>query len=161
MTPYEFARTSWGRNPFPEAIAVSDYIRTHSNEDAQVAVLGSEAEIYFYSRRRAATGYLFVYGLMENHRYANAEQGEVIGEIEAARPEYIVWVSIQTSWLARPTSSQAISAWASSYTRDHYDIVGIVDFPAEQPPLYIWGSDAATYRTAGSDYILVFRRRTT
>ena len=99
MSPYEFSRKTYGLNPFPEAEKVADYIRSNSQPDARIAVVGSEAEIYFYSRRQAATGYLFTYGLMETHPYASFSQQEMIGEITRAKPEYIVFVGVADSWL--------------------------------------------------------------
>lgn len=41
-------------------------------------------------------------GLMENQPYALKMQKEMIGEIEAAKPRYLVFVNIFTSWLAYP-----------------------------------------------------------
>jgi 4-amino-4-deoxy-L-arabinose transferase-like glycosyltransferase len=126
MTPYEFSSATYGLNPFPEAVEIADYIRSHSDPHARIAVLGSEAEIYFYARRQAATGYLFTYGLMETHRYAERSQGEMIGEILASRPEYIVFAGVPTSWLARPNSSQAIFYWLKDYLQQ-YETVGAVE----------------------------------
>ena len=57
-----------GTNPFPESVKIGDYIREHSNPDDKIAVLGSEPQIYFYSKRLSATGYIYTYGLMERGR---------------------------------------------------------------------------------------------
>ena len=70
-------------NPFPESIAIAEYIRNHSAPDSTIAVLGSEPQIYFYAHRRSATSYLYTYSLMENHKYALTMQQEMIQEIEA------------------------------------------------------------------------------
>ena len=60
----------YAEDPFVEAPAVADYIREHSPPNARMAVLGSEPEIYFYSQRHSATGYLYAYPLMEPQPYA-------------------------------------------------------------------------------------------
>lgn len=159
MTPYEFARSSWGLNPFPEAVEIADYIRSHSDPHARIAVLGSEAEIYFYARRQAATGYLFTYGLMETHRYAEPSQGEMIGEILASRPEYIVFVKVQTSWLVKRDSSQAIMYWLQDYTNQQYETVGAVQLEQDEPSLYIWGPEAAAFKPTSKFYLLIYRRK--
>jgi hypothetical protein len=159
MTPYQFERNSYGLNPFPEAVRVAEYIRSHSEPDARIAVLGSEAEIYFYARRRPATGYLFAYGLMETHRYADSLQGEVIGEIEASRPEYIVFVGVAASWLPRSGSSQTILYWASDYTSRYYETVGVVEIPPRAPAQFIWGPQAASWKPRTVNYLTVFRRK--
>ena len=50
-------------SPFPEAIQIANYIRTHTGKDSRIAILGSEPEIPFYADRRSATGYIYMYGL--------------------------------------------------------------------------------------------------
>jgi hypothetical protein len=160
MTPYQFSRSTYGLNPFPEAVQVAEYIRNHSEPGARVAVLGSEAEIYFYSHRQAATGYLFTYGLMETHRYAGAEQREMMSQIISARPEYIVFVNVITSWRPKPGSSRAIFHWLTDYTAGYYDTVGLVDFIRGESPRYMWGADAVAYGSATSPlYLTIYRRR--
>ena len=160
MTPYQFSRSTYGLNPFPEAVKVAEYIRNHSDPGARIAVLGSEAEIYFYSHREAATGYMFTYGLMETHRYAEAQQGEMMSQIMSARPEYIVFVNVLTSWLPRPGSSRAIFHWLTDYTAEYYDTVGLVDLIQDQPARYVWGAEAAAYGAATSHlYLTIYRRR--
>ena len=161
MNSYEFSRTSYGTNPFPEAVVVADYIRQHSDGNARGAVMGSEAEIYFYSRRQAATGYLFTYGLMEEHGYAAAGQVEMANEIEASRPQFIVYVVIPTSWRVRRYSSLAILDWMNAYTKEHYKPVGIAELRQDAPTLYTWGSAVADYRIppGAPGYLLLYRRK--
>jgi hypothetical protein len=158
MTPYEFSSTTYGLNPFPEAVEIADYIRSHSDPHTRIAVLGSEAEIYFYARRQAATGYLFTYGLMETHRYAERSQGEMIGEILASRPEYIVFAGVPTSWLARPNSSQAIFYWLKDYLQQ-YETVGAVEIRRGERSQYTWGPEAADFKPGNTAYLLVYRRK--
>jgi 4-amino-4-deoxy-L-arabinose transferase-like glycosyltransferase len=95
-------------DPFVEAPALAGYIHDHSAADARVAVIGSEPEIYFYSQRRSATGYIYTYALMEPQPYAQTMQREMMAEIEAGRPEYLVWVGYDNSWNVRPSSDRAV-----------------------------------------------------
>src|SRR6267142_123163 len=90
LTPTMVARRLYGGNPFPEALEVARYIRERSAPADRIAVLGSEPEIYFYSGRRAATGYLHTYPLMEAQPYAARMQREMVGQIERARPAFLV-----------------------------------------------------------------------
>src|SRR5206468_3959543 len=83
-----------------------------------VAVIGSEPEIYFYSGRRSATGYIYTYGLMEAQKYASTMQDEMIREIETARPKFVVLVNVSTSWLVSRESATKIFRWVDG-PRDH------------------------------------------
>ena len=159
MNAYDFERSSYGLNPFPEAVKVAEYIKSHSDPDAKIAVVGSEAEIYFYSHRRAATGYLFTYGLMETHQYALRGQLEMIHEIESAKPEYIVFVGVGSSWLATRESAREIFRWMHNYTDQFYETAGAVNLEPGEESRYAWGADAYVYKAASSAYMTVYRRR--
>ena len=110
-------------NPFDEAKAVGDYIRGNSSPTDTVAVLGSEPEIYFYSQRHSATGYIYTYPLMEKHAYVQKMHGEMISEITAASPTFLVFVGVPFSWGRQPDSDQTILRWFDSYTHQNYDLV--------------------------------------
>src|ERR1700745_2918378 len=120
-------RYVYGESPFVESIPIAKYIREQSSPEDTIAVLGSEPQIYFYSHRHSATGYIYTYGLMEPQKYARQMQEEMIREIELARPRYLVSVAIDVSWSRRSESEQLIFTWANDYLSRHYDIVGFVN----------------------------------
>jgi hypothetical protein len=119
-TPTEAARELWGDNPFPEAIPAADYLRAHTSPGTPIAILGSEPEIYFYAHRHSATGYIYMYGLMEPQPYALRMQEELIHDFETSRPQYIVDVDVSTSWLMRDNSATRILDWWDAYRPMHY-----------------------------------------
>jgi hypothetical protein len=121
LSPAEAAAASYGQNPFPEAVRVSEYLRDHTPSGAKIAVLGSEPEIYFYSARRSATGYIYTYGLMEPQKYARRMQDEMIHEIESSHPEYFVYVTSRWSWLQDEHSDRHIFDWARQYLEAQYE----------------------------------------
>jgi 4-amino-4-deoxy-L-arabinose transferase-like glycosyltransferase len=115
-----------GDTPFVDMPAVGDYIRTNSSPNATVAVIGSEPEIYFYANRRPATGYLYMYPLMEPQPFATQMQYEMMGEIRTNKPEFLVYITNPDSWNVRPKSDQTILKWFSQYTTN-YDKVLAMD----------------------------------
>ena len=155
-SPHHACREIYGINPFPEAVGIADYIRAHSDPNARVAVLGSEPEIYFYSQRHSATGYIYTYPLVEEQPYASVMQSEFIGEVESAAPEFVVYVLIDRSWLKRPHSDDRIFQWADAYTRDRYSLVGIAD--GGNHDVYVWKPDAQTYRPRRPEVVLLYQR---
>ncbi|MEW5995853.1 MAG: hypothetical protein AB1744_15865, partial [Candidatus Zixiibacteriota bacterium] len=88
MTPNMVSRAACGPSPFIESLKIAEYIRERSSEQDTIAVLGSEPQIYFYSDRRSATGYIYMYPLMEYQEVALEVQEEMITEIERAEPRY-------------------------------------------------------------------------
>ncbi|MCU1271633.1 MAG: hypothetical protein JWN74_2927 [Acidobacteriaceae bacterium] len=157
--PIATSRKLYGGNPFPEAIPVADYIRQRTSENASIVVLGSEPEIYFYAHRHSATGYIYTYGLMEEQKYALKMQQQMISEIEAARPETLVWVNVRASWLPHDHSEGLLLSWAQKYVHDRYDLTGVADIHATQTD-YRWGDDAKNYQPRSNSVVFVFKRKT-
>jgi hypothetical protein len=153
------SRRIYGANPFPEAIEIGRYLAAHTTPSDTIAVLGSEPEIYFYSGRHSATGYIYTYGLMEAQAFASRMQDEMISEIEAARPAYIVMVSVPVSWLIRKTSDRKILAWAERYVAERYDRVGVIDIVSATQTEYRWDEQASRYENRGANFLTVYRRR--
>jgi hypothetical protein len=152
------SRKIYGGNPFPEAIPVADYIRRHTAENDTIVVLGSEPEIYFYAHRHSATGYIYTYGLMEEQRYALQMQQQMISEIESARPESLVWVNVNVSWLPHEHSEGLILSWAQKYVHDYYEMTGVAEIHMSQTD-YRWGDDAKSYEPRSNSVVFVFKRR--
>jgi len=157
--PAVLCRAIYGINPFPESVEVSRFIERNTSAADRIAVLGSEPEIYFYSGRRAATGHIYTYGLMEAHPYSLAMQKEMAAEIERSGPKFVVFVRVDLSWLPRPESERYIFRWASAYLRDRYDIVGIADIAPPDDTIYKWYDDARNYTPRSTAKLVVFQRR--
>lgn len=121
-SPEEVSRKAYGGNPFIESIKIADYLKANSSPEDTIAVLGSEPQIYFYSQRRSATGYIYVYPLMEEQPYAFNMQKEMAQEIESHQPRYLVFVKSRTSWLRHWDSENYIFNWAKDYIAEHYDL---------------------------------------
>ena len=126
-SPADASRMIYPESPFGESIRIAEYLRKHTSSSDTIAVLGSEPQIYFYSDRHSATGYIYGYGLMEAQKYANQMQQEMIREIERARPKFLILVVMPDSWLQRPESDRLIFNWASEYTAQNYAIAGFVN----------------------------------
>ena len=152
------ARAVYGDNPFPESVAVGRYLKENSSPGDRIAVLGSEPQINFYADRRSATGHIYMYGLMEEQKYAARMQQELVREVESASPAYVVFVNVRASWLMRPGSHPLVFNWAPGYLQRHYDMVGVVDIMPDRTE-YVWGGDATSYRPRSRNFLTVFKRR--
>ena len=157
MDPIVACRWRYSPNPFPEAMPIGDYLKAHTSPSESIAVIGSEPEIYFYSQRRSATGYIYTYALMEEQPYALTMQKEMVSEIEQARPKYLVFVNVSLSWLRRPESPQFLFDWVQKYVADGYEPAGIIDI-FENDTQYKWGEDAKGYRLISPDNVQIFKR---
>jgi len=160
-TPNQIARSCYGSNPFPESLEIAEFIRNHSSPEDRIAVIGSEPQIYFYSGRRSATGYIYTYPLMEEHPFTIQMQREMIRQIEENRPKFLVFVNVPPSWLVRPNSSRLLASWFLEYAPANYALVGAIDILAGGQTQYYWNPKDPHVRFQSSDWIEIFQRKDT
>ena len=157
--PVRVSRSLYGLNPFPESPVIGAFILENSGPQDTVAVLGSEPQIYYYSRRRAATGYIYTYGLMDGQPYNRRMQQEMAREVENAAPKFFVMVNSRASWLSSPRADQWIITWINDYARSRYNLVGVADIRPDGT-VYRWHGEAAKYQPSKkTDLIFVFERK--
>jgi 4-amino-4-deoxy-L-arabinose transferase-like glycosyltransferase len=156
-SPQTICRYTYWPNPFVESLEIAEFIRQNSQKDDTVAVLGSEPQIYFYSRRLSATGYVYTYPLMELQPYASKMQEEMIDQIEQTKPKFLVLERLTFAWLPHEKSDKKIFYWIEQYASKFYHTVGIVDLISREQTIYRWGPEAANYSPQSKSYLLILR----
>ena len=157
-SPVDASRMIYPENPFGETVRIAEYLREHTSPSDTIAVLGSEPQIYFYSDRHSATGYIYGYGLMEAQKYAGQMQQEMIREIERARPKFLIFVVMPDSWLQRPDSERLIFNWADEYAAQNYTVAGFVNMATPDKTDYYLGTVPQSVPRLGK-YILIYERK--
>ncbi len=157
-SPADASRLIYPEGPFVESIRIAEYLREHTTRNDTIAVLGSEPQIYFYSDRHSATGYIYTYGLMEPQKYASQMQQEMIREIERARPKFLISVVMPDSWLERPESERLIFTWANEYAAQNYTVAGFVNMVAPGKTDYYFDNVPQSVPQLGK-YILIYQRK--
>ncbi|MDB6124821.1 MAG: hypothetical protein JWQ71_3814 [Pedosphaera sp.] len=158
-TPVQASHLLYPRSAFPESVQIAEYLKTHTSNNARIAILGSEPQIYFYSRRHSATGYIYTYALMEQQPYALKMQREMISEIETAQPEYIVSVEDGDSWIIRQNSEQLIFNWSAKYLPTHYDRVGLLEILPDSRSSLRLDDEFKNHPQARDVYLNIFKRK--
>jgi hypothetical protein len=95
---------------------------------------------------------------MEPQEYANQMQGEMIREIERARPKYLISVVMNDSWLQRPRSDRLIFTWANEYSAQNYAVAGFINLLAPDRTDYYFG-DVPRSVPKLENYILIYKRK--
>ncbi len=160
LTPVQASHVVYKNSPFIEAIPVAEYLQQHTLPTDKLAVLGSEPEIFFYAHRLSASGYIYVYGLMENQPYWQQMQKQMIDEIETNRPAYLVYSNHPATWLTTMGSSRMapFMNWATAYIKNNYDEVGLVEL-ADPESHFIWGEAAGHMKAQTQFYLGIYKRK--
>jgi len=159
MTPDQVSRERYCRNLFVEAPAIGRYIQQRTTANDRVAVIGSEPEVYFYAKRKSATGYVYMYPLMEDQPLAQRMQDEMMREIENAHPAVVVFVASRTSWLPRPGGDRRVLTWANRYLGRCYDVAGIAERLPDGSSALRWGAETTDYRPQSENVVYTLTRR--
>lgn len=145
---------------FDAAPALASYMSKHSTPASRIAVFGSEPEIYFYAHRHAASGYIYMYDIASQEPHAGEMKQEMLREVEAARPEFVVDVHDRFSWWSGGFSAETerIHEWLEQFLKSgNYRRVAVAENVKGQI-VYRWDSDAADYSPASEFYICVYQR---
>jgi hypothetical protein len=126
QTPTQATRSTYELNPFPESLELARFVAANTDAEDRIAILGSEPQIFFYSHRRSATGYIYMYALMELHDHAREMQEQMVREVEAAEPTLVILANYSSSWGRRPQSQQLVFEWAGEYLRD-FELAALVE----------------------------------
>jgi 4-amino-4-deoxy-L-arabinose transferase-like glycosyltransferase len=155
QSPHEITQDVYGPSPFSESLMAADILKARARPGDRVAVLGSEPQIPFYAGLRKASGFLYVYPLMETHAYASEMQRRMIDEIESADPRFFVFVSVPASWLRGPESDTHILGWMNQFVRG-YRLVGRIAIYKGPPQVQV-GDDLES-SACPSECVDIFER---
>jgi hypothetical protein len=159
LTPCQASRYMFVHpQPFCESVEIGRYIKSHTERTDRIAILGSEPQIYFYANRFSASGFIYTYPLMEKQPYALSMQKEMIGEIEKAQPEYIIFINVPTSWVVRSESEMLVFNWFHKYHQTHYNLVRIIDMNPSEEILFHRHNAIRNYFIQARNSVYVFRK---
>jgi hypothetical protein len=157
LPPAQALRSVFGSTLFAETARAANYLKSHSTPGARVAVLGSEPEVYFLSRCRSASGFIYMYPLMEEQPEALKMQERMIAEMERARPEYMIYIDDDFSWLVRRGSARRIFEWWNDYWAKNLDLVMTTEI--QEGPERGTDMDKPAKEAPTVKHILIFKRR--
>ncbi|MFT5695138.1 MAG: hypothetical protein ACI9QQ_001113 [Myxococcota bacterium] len=154
-SPEQVTRSTYGITPLSESVEIGEWLRENTSPDETIAVIGSEPQIYFYAQRHSATRYIYTFPLMEEHPAAKTLQREMAEEIEAAAPEYLVYVHETSSWDFTKQSSTDIFDWFWDY-QQQFQIVGWSEAHPDKSTVH-WGRPKS-WPPETESYVAVYRR---
>ncbi|MEO5361087.1 MAG: glycosyltransferase family 39 protein [Nitrospirota bacterium] len=157
LSPMDVSRKIYGLNPFIESVKIAEFLKSRTKGGDRIAILGSEPQILFYSGIRSATGYIYMYGLMEDQPYNLQMQKAMTSEIEQAMPAFIIFVNIPASWLPSKNAPLYIFDWARTYIETNYVLTGVVDFIYYDDIVYKFDAEALNYSPRSKIYICIYK----
>lgn len=145
---------------FPEYVSLGDYLAERTSPDDTIGVLGSEPQIFFYAKRRSASGHVYMYPLTERHPYARQLQRQFIDDLESARPRYVLVTTHSNSWINTTGGDFSnLDAWFNANLSQSYRVVGIALLAGPGRVEYLWDAEAADATVRAAAAIVIYERR--
>jgi len=82
----------------------------------------------------------------------------MISAIEAAAPEFLVFVRVSFSWLEQKDSNRLVLDWADQYARSNYRAVGLVDIESMDRTVYSWDEKGVVATPRSEYFVWIFKR---
>ncbi|MGQ0644844.1 MAG: ArnT family glycosyltransferase [Elusimicrobiota bacterium] len=150
-------------NPFVEAVRVAQYVEENTAPGDTVYVFGSEPEILFYAKRRSATRYIYTYTLNGDFPKAEDLQKQAVAELEASRPELLLWVKVPFSHMATDRSKTILQNYCLQKMADgSHELEGLVFIEPGRPSRYFLGPDKVKHfkiEEVQAAQLLLYRRK--
>ena len=86
-------------------------------------------------------------------------QDELIRDVEAAAPRFVVYVNVPTSWLVSPAAPRHVLDWFDTYRDAHLEQVGLVDMLTPTLTMVYWDGQALGRTPRSNLWLAVYRRR--
>lgn len=152
-------RTVYGNNPFPESMAIANYINANSKPEDGIVLLGSEPQIYFYTKKKCPSRHAYFAALVNDVPEHRGWQREFVNDVEKAKPKYLVFFNHQISLFIQPNTDRYVFEWYEKYVRENYDVIGLVDMVNGYTSVYKWREQMNGYQPQSQSQIYIFERK--
>ncbi len=151
-------REIYSTNPFNEVAQISGYLNQRLKPGDEIAVIGSEPQIYLYTHRKSPTKHIFFSTIVSGVPQHKQWQREYTASIEKQKPRYIVYVTCPMSLLIQPNTDPYIFNWVKSYITDNYTMIGFTEIQNLIRTGYVWKKKKNNRGPISQEPILIYER---
>jgi hypothetical protein len=153
-------RTVYGNNPFPESMVIANYINAHSKPEDNIVLIGSEPQIYFYTKKKSPSKHAYFTNIVNNIPAHHEMQREFVRDTEKANPKFLVFFNHPFSLLVQPNTDKYVFEWVNEYVSKNYRLIGLADMIEGQQTVYKWNEELTNYRPVSQNLIYIYERNT-
>lgn len=152
-------RTVYGNNPFPETAKIGEYINANSTPEDNIVSIGSEPEIYFYTKKHCPSRHAYFSALVDNVAEHKEWQREFVRDVEKAKPRYIIFYNHPISLMVQAGVDHYVFDWYNKYVTEGYTMIGLVDMIEGYSSNYVWREQLINYKPQAQNLIYIFERK--
>ncbi|MDD5492424.1 MAG: glycosyltransferase family 39 protein [bacterium] len=140
LTPEEISKKLYGTQVFSAADTISQYVTRQTAPDDPLYILGSEQEIYFYSKRKCANEHITAYTLTYNFGDPRSRQKAVASSLWRQLPPVMIKINQSVSLYDMPavTPENLIFTEFFNLVQRSYTLDGVVYIKTDRN-IFIFG----------------------
>jgi hypothetical protein len=123
QTPEQISEVMYPGAPFAISSRVASFIQSHSKPGDRICMVGVEPQLFFLSQRRSASGYIYIYPLLENQKYNTIMTDEFIAQSESRKPAILVYTSVSI-FDPNYTQHDRLLNWFNNF-KSNYKLIAI------------------------------------
>ncbi len=152
-------RNVYGNNPFPESMEIGNWINANSKPEDNIVLLGSEPQIYFYTKKHSPSRHAYFAAIVDNVPQHKEWQREFVKDVEKAKPRYLIYFNHPISLFVQPNTDKYVFDWANKYVNENYKLVGLCDMIEGQHATYLWREQIGNYKPVSQNVIYVYEKK--
>ncbi|MFN5183451.1 MAG: ArnT family glycosyltransferase [Bacteroidota bacterium] len=156
---YKVLRSTYGINPFPEAMEIGNWLNKNLKKNENFALIGSEPELYLYTDRLSLSRHAYFTAVVIDVPEHKNWQREFTTAIEKNNPKFFVYFNNPLSLLVQPNTDKHVFIWAKKYISSNYNLVGLVDMVSPNKTNYVWKENLQSYVARSSNLIYIYERK--
>jgi Dolichyl-phosphate-mannose-protein mannosyltransferase len=154
--PHEhIIRKMYAYDYFTDIRRFSEFLQQHIPENERIGQYSCEPQVWFYSNREGASGFMYGYPLTENQPYADTMTNTFIRETETTNPEWLLYSNISKGEDNKKTI-QLIDDWFDNYAKN-YQVKGVLYHKSKGFAEWEWQISAVD--TSRKPLMIVYQRK--
>jgi 4-amino-4-deoxy-L-arabinose transferase-like glycosyltransferase len=120
--------TVYHNNPFPYSMKIAEIIKEKTSTEDRIAIFGNEPQILFYSHRKSATPFIYLFSLVEDQPFAQQFRDEMMHQVESASPKILVFTRVQSESGKRSAEWEALEDWFFNFAGAQYTLTARFEY---------------------------------
>jgi hypothetical protein len=155
-SPEVISRKIYLGEAFSEFKDLGYYLNHQVKASEKIGTYGCDPQVWFYSNREGASGFLYAYPLQEKQPFAEKMTSQFIEETEKTRPEWFVY-SHYTRFGEYEKTTKQLHDWLMTYTKKNYTVKGYLYENEDKKRIWQW--DISNLDMQKTDPMIVVYKR--
>lgn len=113
----------------------------------------------FYSQRKSATSFIYLYSLFEDQPFAEQFRLEMIQQIESVAPRILVYTHILPEWYKKSKGEKEINKWFFNYIKSRYIPIARFEYFCDNDTLLITNPNLLTKEPTHLHWISIYEKQ--